>query len=370
MQRFLFSSLLLVIAGCSSALDVGSNDRPGGGAAQGSGGGPGSTSSGGPDTAQCPAVADATDALVVRETGRFVYGLLVDAGDVYFASTPSTGTGETILKRVAIGGGAATEVARIPQPMSLVMSGEYLFVTPAGNSHYELLRVKKSGGAVESLPLDAGESPVKAIGDGAGGVYYAGLRASASVAPIAHLAADGTRTKLAVDQPASTIVDAMALAGDTLLWAPDAVTATGPADGVVYATASTGGASRTLYGPDPGKPVWAIVVDDTNVYFTRDGGLAKTARAGGPTTTVTGAPPDISELAVSGGKITYVTTGTYDAPSNTMKHARLARVPTAGGKEEILHTELQLPAHVAVGRCAVVWSTNEDGNSSIYRRAD
>ena len=106
--------------------------------------------------------------------------------------------------------------------MSLVASGEWLYVTPAGNGHYELLRVKKTGGAVETLPLEAGEAPTHAVSDGAGGVIYAGLRTVAGVAPLVHVAQDGARTKLAEDMPQNVIADAMAASQKAELdrWGP------------------------------------------------------------------------------------------------------------------------------------------------------
>jgi hypothetical protein len=161
----------------------------------------------------------------------------------------------------------------------------------------------------------------------------------------------------------------MAASGDAVFWAPETFSPTGNLDGVLYATARGGGASRTVYGPEAGRSVHAIALDEKNVYFARSGDIARAPRAGGAVTTLAADPGNPIGLEAEGGSLYYLTSGTYDASAKLMKHAKIGRIATDSGKDETLRTELTLPAKLALGRCTLVFSTNEEGRSAVYVRA-
>jgi hypothetical protein len=371
---FLFSALPLIslaaMMACSSGLDLGKTGGAADPAAQKS---PGAT--GVPDgtprpATPCPA-ADGTEALLATEPARSIMGLTVDGDDVYYAATPEGLSAESVLRRVPLSGGDPVELGRTPGAMTIVVSGAHLYVATAGNGSYELLRVKKTGGAVETLALDPDEAPTHVVADGSGGVVYAGLRVNGNVAPLVRVAADGTRTKLGTSMPANILAEEIVATAGAILWTQSPVTATGNGDGAIYATSADGATDETLYGPDPGKPVYGLTTDATYMYFARSGEIARAPKAGGAAVSFAPDPGNPITIAADATHLYFLTSGTYDAPSNRMKHARVGRIPTAttGGAAETLRTELTLPAQLALGRCDVVYSTWDDGKSTVHRRA-
>lgn len=292
---------------------------------------------GGGDDGPEPIAPDQYSPSELEEDTLFVYWITADRA-----------TDDEHLMRYSKATGTIDELAIVDDPMALAQDESHLYWTEVGDLLQadsldgRILRVSKSGGAVETLVTGIQNPTFLTVDDTS--VYWSSVGDILAPDPADYGLWQAPKAGGAPVQLASTTGDAgVAVFGDTLYFT-DFIAGT-------ISSLPTAGGSPTLLASGQDGPVrieadathvywsnegsndlWRVVIsggtpeplgatesrtqrfalDETHVYFFSPGGLSRLAKAGGviePLTTTT----DVGRDIASGAESIYWTSGTFNA---------------------------------------------------------
>jgi hypothetical protein len=270
-------------------------------------------------------------------------GIAVDSTNLYWANLPPSLGGAPGTEYIPLAGGSVTSAANGSGPIALDLNNIYLIT---GGTLYRIAKGSLSAATIASQlsngSLYAPFFPVFGLAVDAQNAYFIN-QSSVFSAP---LGGNNVAPALFASPGTAAQVFAIAVDDSNVYW-----TVTGPGVGSVNMLAKTGGTPR-LIASGLNFPS-SIAVDSTNVYWTNNGGgtVMMAPIAGGSATTVASGQSFPFGIAVDSENIYWTNNGTSSGGT-------VMKVPITGGTPTAIASGQNFPMGITLDQTNVYWTNN------------